>query len=207
MNDKYKFNKKPLTKIKPNKDALFKGKNYELSEILLRIRKQRKYFFKTLFGLCLLVAFIVSIFMFRRYLYYKELKSRTWYEQISYLESSHEYTETQEDSDGNKTTVTRYKRFYTYTGKDGKTYTHQQKDFVSEGTIGEELLIYVAEDNNAKSLEIKDFTSENEILIFFAVIFIVPAIVIFLVIFIILYTKKIKLKIEIRKLEKEIYNN
>lgn len=207
VNKGYTYNTIKKQKPKDNKEAMFKGKNIEYSEVLVKIRKNWKDFFKTIIPIVLILAIIVGIFLIRRYNYYKEYKKGTWYVETAYLESSHEYTETDTDSNGSKITRTKYKRFYKYTGKDKKEYTYQQSDFSTEGEKGEELKIFVDLNDNSEYLEIKTYDSENKGLIIVCSIILGPIIVIFFIVFLILYIRKYNLKRKIRKLEKEIYNN
>lgn len=207
INKGYTYNKIKKQKPEDNKEAMFKGKNIEYSEVLVKIRKNWKDFFKTITPIVLILAIIVGIFLIRRYNYYKEYKEGTWYVETAYLESSHEYTETDTDSNGNKITRTKYKRFYKYTGKDEKEYTYQQSDFSTEGEIGEELKIFVDFDDNSEYLEIKSYDLENKSLIIVCSVILGPIIVVFFIVFLILYIRKYSLKKKIRKLEKEIYNN
>jgi hypothetical protein len=136
--------------------------------------------------------------LIRRTDYTKKLKSTTWYEEISYLESSHAYIESNDELDG-VTEVTKYKRFYVYTGKDGVKYWHSQTGYENEGTIGEELKIYVDEKDNSKSLEIKMYNEENFALIIFTCIVLGPVSIIYFIIILRLRFKKIRLDIKQRK--------
>ena len=188
-------------RISINTDIKYRGEHIEVADKSYQIRKSWKKFFKTLLILIVLIMFIVSIFMFRRYTYYKEYYSRTWYLETSYLDNSHAYQVITYDGDVKKE-ITKYTRFYSYTGKDGNVYYHQLKDNNTEGTIGEELKIYVDEENNAKTLTYNDFKEENILMYGLIAAIIIPFFLLTFIKLITLYIKKIKLKVEVRKQEK-----
>ena len=194
-----RLTEKEVNEIRYNKDAIFRGKNFEYNEVLVKIRKYKNDFFKIFVVLLVIILFIVSIFLIRRTDYFKKLKSTTWYEEVSYLESSHPYTETDDFLDGTKSEITKYKRFYIYTGKDNVEYWYSQTGYDEIGEVGEELKILVDEKDNSKSLEIKSFKNENIGLIILSSILLGPFVIAYLFIIIRLYLKKIKLDIQNKK--------
>ncbi len=187
--------------LRKSVEGKFRGKDFEYNEILVKIRKYRNDFLKILVCLLVIIAFVVGIFLIRRTDYYKQLKSTSWYEEIAYLDSGHAYTEYETKLDGTKTEITKYKRFYTYTGKDDVKYWHSQTGYDNEGVIGEELKIYVDENDNSKSMEIKSFKKENLGLLVVSCVILGPFILIYLFILIRLYIMKIRLDSKSIKME------
>lgn len=188
-------------RISINSDIKFRGKPIEVADKSYQIKKAWKKFFKIFFILIILAAFIVSIFMFGRYTYYKEYYSKTWYLETAYLDNSHAYLVTTYEGDVKKE-ITKYTRFYTYTGKDGNIYFHQLKNNDTEGIIGEELKIYVDEKNNAKTLTYNDFKDENILMYGLIAALFIPYIILSFIKLITLYIKKHKLNREAKKKEK-----
>lgn len=194
-----KFSKKNEKELRKNINATFRGKDFEYNEVIVKIKKYSKDFMKILICLCIVIIFIFGIFLIRRTDYYKQLKSTTWYEETAYLESNHAYTESNTELDGTNTEITKYKRFYGYTGKDNVKYWHSQTGYDKMGEVGEELKIYVDEKDNSKSMEIKMYNEENFALIIFTCIVLGPVSIIYFIIILRLRFKKIRLDIKQRK--------
>jgi amino acid transporter len=185
-----------------NKDIIYRGEPIEVADKSYEIKKSWKKFFKILFILLIVSAFIISVFMFRRYPYYKEYFSKEWYLAPAYLDNSHAYLVSTYDGDI-KTEITKYTRFYSYTGRDGNTYFHQLKNNDTEGTKGEELLIWVSVENNAKTLTFQDYSDENLLMYGLIIVLLVPYIILSLIKLITLYMKRHKLNKEYKKENKD----
>lgn len=181
-----------------NPDIKYRGEPLKVADKSYEIRKSWKKFFKILFILLIVIAFIVSVFMFRRYPYYKEYYSREWYLSPAYLDNSHAYLVATYDGDV-KTEVTKYTRFYSYTGKDGNTYYHQLKNNDTEGTKGEQILIWVLEENNAKTLTFQDYSDENILIYGLISALLIPYTILSIIKLIALYMKRNKLNREYKK--------
>lgn len=190
-----KINEYTEDELRENVEGTFRGKDFEYNEILVKIKKYWKDFFKVLILLLIVICFIVGLFLIRRTDYYKKLNSISWYIETAYLDSGHPYTETDTSLDGTKTEITKYKRFYGYTGKDNIKYWHSQTGYDEIGEVGEELKIYVDENDNSKSMEIKSFKNENIGLLIVSSVILLPFIIVYLFIIVRLYFKKIKLDI------------
>ena len=167
----------------------FRGKHIKVTDMTYQIKKAWKKFIKILFILVVISIFIISIFLFGRYTYYKEYYSRTWYLETAYLDNSHAYSVITYDENVKKEII-KYTRFYQYTGKDGILYYHQLKNNDTEGIKGEELLIYVSEENNAKTLSYQNFENENRVIIGLNLIIFIPYLVLSFVKITTLYIKR-----------------
>lgn len=187
-------------RISINNNIKYRGEHIEVADKSYQIKKSWKKFFKIFLILLVLIMFIVSIFMFRRYAYYKEYYSKSWYLETAYLDNSHAYLVATYDGDIKKE-ITKYTRFYSYTAKDGNTYYHQLKNNDTEGTIGEELKIYIDEENPAKTLTYQDFKEENKLMYGLITAILLPFIILSFFIFATLYINRRKIKREIKKEE------
>ena len=185
-------------RIKINTNIKYRGEPIKVADKSYEIRKTWKKFFKILFILLIISAFIVSIFMFRRYPYYKEYYTKDWYLSKAYLDNSHEYLVSVYEDDI-KTEVVKYTRFYSYTGKDGNTYFHQVKNNDTEGIKGEEILIWILEENNAKTLTFHDYSNENLLIYGLISVLLIPFFILSFIKFLTLYIKRNKLNKEYKK--------
>ena len=185
-------------RIEIDTNIKYRGEPLKVADKSYEIRKTWKKFFKILFILLIISAFIVGIFMFRRYPYYKEYYTKDWYLSPAYLDNSHEYLVPIYEGDV-KTEVIKYTRFYSYTGKDGNTYFHQIKNNDTEGTKGEQVLIWVLEENNAKTLTFQDYSDENILIYGLISALLIPYIILSIIKLIALYIKRNKLNREYKK--------
>lgn len=185
-------------RIEINTNIKYRGEPLKVADKSYEIRKTWKKFFKILFILLIISAFIVGIFMFRRYPYYKAYYTKDWYLSPAYLDNSHEYLVPIYEGDV-KTEVIKYTRFYSYTGKDGNTYFHQIKNNDTEGTKGEQVLIWVLEENNAKTLTFQDYSDENILIYGLISALLIPYIILSIIKLTALYIKRNKLNREYKK--------
>ena len=127
-----------------------------------------------------------------------EYKSTTWYVTEAELTRSSDYYVTNEETESWEI---RYNWYYSYVGKDGKTYTYTSKGHGFEGRKGSIIQIYVDEADDSHCLKKEEPEDNKRVEMgLWGIIgagLIVPYVLIFAIIFLVLYRRRSKIMREL----------
>ena len=164
----------------------------KLEVINLKIKQVWLRMFKIVLFLIIISLLVLYIFGLKEKKYMEEYNSTTWYKVEAIYNYSNHRVESAESGDY-------YDWYFTYTGRDGNTYTYVEKDNLVEQYDGYTTTIYVDENDYSHSLKIDDFKDSNQIIVIFVIIigsiFGFP----YMIVVISLYIRKLIIKKQIKR--------
>ena len=147
------------------------------------------------FTISFVVIFVIAFYKFniKEQKYKEELESTNWYEVVAKYDHSFYHCE-REKNGGEYKYVNYYDWYFTYVGNDGNTYNYIEKNQSFEPDKEYTTKIYVDENDDSHSLEIKSYKYSHFAKKVAILIVIIPYFATYFLSFIILYIKRLVIK-------------
>lgn len=163
--------------------------NEKLEKVNQEIKATWKRFFRSTIFFVIIFALAFYKFNFKEQKYKEELESTTWYEVVAKYDYSFYHRDREKNGDDYKY-VDYYDWHFTYVGHDGKTYDYIEKNQSFEPDKEYTTKIYVDENDDSHSLEIRQYKYLSSAKRLVVLIVITPYFAAYFISFIILYIKK-----------------